>query len=624
MATYTSSTFSTDNQFIKYRVQATTNSENVVNSTTNVTFKIQVWRTNTGYTTYGAGTAYLQVGGSTYTASITASQKFTYNSYTTVLTKTLDVARGEIGNDSTYAKAKVNHDRFSSSYQGYTFNFPAINRFALITASTNFTDEGTPSITYTNPAGTELVTGLKARITWNDGANYSAWTTLNDEGGTSNLTLTTAERNSMLAACSTSNSLAVKYDLQSTMDSTDYHHYADATMSVINADPTPGTLTYKDTNAATVAITGSNQRIVQLHSTLVINTTASTAKKQATITSYSLNINGNDYTPDSSRNVTFTNPNVAGTYPATMTTTDSRGNTATAVINIPILQYSNPSIVSYSLTREGNFYDSTIINVTGSVASIDGHNTMTITEKHRVRGTSTWSTATTLQNGVDKTLTLSNTSEWEVMITVTDAFTSYSYTATVGKGIPLMFWDNKRSSVSINGFPTENNQLFVGGNVVASKSSGEPSIRAYRSDTDVGVELQVDADGEQAGVYSDTFEGYLVHSDLSQQVYVGEKPFGGFTLWEGSLKTGSFNAPWGYNVYVVEVDITNNASRYTGAVIPACWILEDTTRQYCVTDEAKYLVFTVQRTNISGEQRVVVTFVSCTGTGGIRKLFGIN
>ena len=468
MATYTSSTFSTDNQYIKYRVQATTNSENVVNSTTNVTFKIQVWRTNTGYTTYGAGTAYLQVGGSTYTASITASQKFTYNSYTTVLTKTLDVARGELGNDSTYAKARVTHDRFSSSYQGYTFNFPAINRFALITASTNFTDEGTPSITYTNPAGTELVTGLKARITWNDGANYSAWTTLNDEGGTSNLTLTTAERNSMLAACSTSNSLAVQYDLQSTMDSTDYHHYADATMSVINADPTPGTLTYKDTNAATVAITGSNQRIVQLHSTLVINTTASTAKKQATITSYSLNINGNDYTPDSSRNVTFTNPNVAGTYPATMTTTDSRGNTSTAVINIPILQYSNPSIVSYSLAREGNFYDSTIINVTGSVASIDGHNTMTITEKHRVRGTGTWSTATTLQNGVDTTLTLSNTSEWEVMITVTDAFTSYSYTATVGKGIPLMFWDNKRSSVSVNGFPDADNQFYVGGDIKAT------------------------------------------------------------------------------------------------------------------------------------------------------------
>lgn len=468
MATYTSSTFTTDNQYIKYRVQATTNSENVANSTTNVTFKIQVWRTNTGYTTYGAGTAYLQVGGSTYTASITASQKFTYNSYTTVLTKTLDVARGEIGNDSTYVKAKITHDRFSSSYQGYTFNFPAINRFALITASTNFTDEGTPSITYTNPAGTELVTGLKARITWDDGANYSAWTTLNDEGGTSELTLTTAERNSMLAACSTSNSLAVKYDLQSTMDSTDYHHYADATMSVINANPTPGTLTYKDTNAATVAITGSNQRIVQLHSTLVINTTASTAKKQATITSYSLNINGNDYTPDSSRNVTFTNPNVAGTYPATMTTTDSRGNTSTAVINIPILQYSNPSIVSYSLAREGNFYDSTIINVTGSVASIDGHNTMTITEKHRVRGTSTWSTATTLQNGVDKTLTLSNTSEWEVMITVTDAFTSYSYTATVGKGIPLMFWDNKRSSVSVNGFPDADDQFYVGGDIKAT------------------------------------------------------------------------------------------------------------------------------------------------------------
>ena len=596
MATYTSSTFSTDNQYIKYRIQATTNSENVVNSTTNVTFKIQVWRTNSGYTTYGSGTAYLQVQQldgtyTTLTQSISSSQKFTYNSYTVVLTKTVDVPRGDIGNASNYVRARIVHDRFSSSYQGYTFNFPVINRFALITASTNFTDEGTPSITYTNPAGTELVTGLKARITWNDGANYSAWITLNDEGGTSDLTLTTAERNSMLAACSTSNSLAVKYDLQSTMDSTDYHHYADATMSVINADPTPGTLTYKDTNAATVAITGSNQRIVQLHSTLVINTTASTAKKQATITSYSLNINGNDYTPDSSRNVTFTNPNVAGTYPATMTTTDSRGNTATAVINIPILQYSNPSIVSYSLAREGNFYDSTIINVTGSVASIDGHNTMTITEKHRVRGTSTWSTATTLQNGVDKTLTLSNTSEWEVMITVTDAFTSYSYTATVGKGIPLMFWDNKRSSVSVNGFPDADNQLYVGGNV---KATGGLTL---------GTALPVTSGGTGAT------------SPINARANLG---LGCTQVFTGSMSSGSHTfEDAGYTALLVIARTTSSSSHNT-LVIPMMF-LGSSNNKFCIADDTDWVTFFLKVE--SGT--ITLTWDNRKTTGYIEKVYGI-
>jgi len=596
MATYTSSTFSTDNQYIKYRIQATTNSENVINSTTNVTFKIQVWRTNSGYTTYGTGTAYLQVKqlDGTYTTlsqSISSSQKFTYNSYTVVLTKTVDVPRGDVGNASNYVQAKITHQRFSSSYQGYTFNFPVINRFALITASTNFTDEGTPSITYTNPAGTELVTGLKARITWNNGANYSAWTTLNDEGGTSNLTLTTAERDSMLAACSTSNSLAVKYDLQSTMDSTDYHHYADATMSVINANPTPGTLTYKDTNAATVAITGSNQRIVQLHSTLVINTTASTAKKQATITSYSLNINGNDYTPDSSRNVTFTNPNVAGTYPATVTTTDSRGNTATAVINIPILQYSNPAIVSYSLAREGNFYDSTIINVTGSVASIDGHNTMTITEKHRVRGTSTWSTATTLQNGVDKTLTLSNTSEWEVMITVTDAFTSYSYTATVGKGIPLMFWDNKRASVSVNGFPDADNQFYVGGDI---KATGGLSL---------GTSLPVTSGGTGANNAS----GARTNLGL-----------GCTQVFTGSMSSGSQTfADAGYTALLVIARTTSSSSHNT-LVIPMTF-LDSSNNKFCIADDTDWVTFFLKVENST----ITLTWDNRKTTGYIEKVYGI-
>ena len=40
-----SSAMSTSNQYIKYRVKLTLNSQNVTNNTSNVTVEIQVWRT---------------------------------------------------------------------------------------------------------------------------------------------------------------------------------------------------------------------------------------------------------------------------------------------------------------------------------------------------------------------------------------------------------------------------------------------------------------------------------------------------------------------------------------------------------------------------------------------------
>lgn len=467
MATYTSSTFSTNNEYIKYRIQATVNSENIAASTNNVTFKVQVWRTNTGYTTYGNGTAYLTVGGTTYSASIGTDKKFSYKSYTTVLTKTLNVSRGEAGDATTYASSRIVHDRFSSSNQGYTFRFPTINRYALISTAPNYTDEENPTITYTNPAGTELVTDLKVRITWNGGQSATNYVSIPDEGGTYTIQLSAADRTAMLSACPNSNTLAVQFDLQSTMNGNQYHSYKDASMQVVNADPTSGAVTYQDTNTATVAITGDNQKIVQLHSTLQIHTAASTAKKSATIVSYNLNINGNDYTPDASGNVTFTNPNVTGIYTATVTTTDSRGNTSSATVDIEILEWSAPTAI-YSLGRVDNFYTNTILNVDGKISSVAGTNTLAITEKHRKVGDSSWSAATSVPDATDTTIQLDNLYDWEVLITVTDAFSSTQYITTVGRGIPIAFFDRKKHSLGVNGFPDADNQFYVGGSIKAT------------------------------------------------------------------------------------------------------------------------------------------------------------
>lgn len=161
-------------------------------------------------------------------------------------------------------------------------------------------------------------------------------------------------------------------------------------------------------------------------------------------------------------------------------------------------------------------------------------------------------------------------------------------------------------------------------NSKVSTSSGtanvSPKFRAYRSDSDVGVSLQVDADGERNGVYSETYEGYLIHSDLLQRIYIGEKLNGSTELWKGTLSSGSITFPATYDFYIIEGDITNNASRYTAAVIPKNIIDSGTGKQYCYADESKYITFTIGRT----DDTITLKIGSKTGTGGIRRIIGVN
>lgn len=357
-----------------------------------------------------------------------------------------------------------------------TETLPKINRYALLDSVESFTDEvgtnGYPTIVYSNPAGTSLTTGLKARITWNNGENYTNWVTLNDEGGTytfTSSTLTAANISSMLSACTTSNTLPIQFDIQSTMGGVDYHDYKDAVMTVVNADPTPQSLGYLDVNSTTVGKTGSSSIIVQGQSTLRIRTTPSTPQKSATIASYNLNINNTDYTPTISGGyvyVDIVNPSLSGTFVATMTTTDSRGNTAVATANV-IIQPWEPPIALFTLSRVNGFYTNTTLYVNASMSSVSNTNSMTIREQHRQSGSSTWSTATTVQNKTNTTISLDNSYAWEMQILVTDEYTTTTYGATVGKGIPILFVD-KKNSIGVNGYPDADNQIYVDGTVKAT------------------------------------------------------------------------------------------------------------------------------------------------------------
>lgn len=403
-------------------------------------------------------------------------------------TGTITIAHGSDGSKTVAmsARAKIYQNSWNCTGSG-SFALTKINRYAILGDVPNFTDEESPTVMFSNPAGTDMVTDLKIRLMWNsdnDATSYVDVPSADWGGGEIAIDLD-SYRTALRNSCPSSNTLAVKYDLMSTMDGVQYHDYKSAVMNIVNADPTSGAVTYKDTDAEAVAITGDDQVIVQLHSTLQIHTAASTPNKGASISSYKLTINGNDYIPDSSGNVSFVKPNVAGTYPAVVTTTDSRGNTSTASVDVPISGWAQPTAI-YSFERVQNFVtNEAILHVDGAISSVTG-STLKIQETHREKDTGSWSALADVPDNTDFTISnLDYQKEYELKIVVSDSFTradspqtNTEYFIGIGKGIPIAFIDTMRHSFAVNGIPDEDEQLFIGG-----------TAKLKPNETDAGVIL---------------------------------------------------------------------------------------------------------------------------------------
>lgn len=115
-----SQTMDTSNTYIKYRLKVVLNSQSIENNTSNITVSVQVWRTNTGYTTYGTGTCYATINGAGYTQSITSAQTITYNSYTELFTRTLNIVHDYNGSKTLQLSSYINHSQFTSSNQAWS------------------------------------------------------------------------------------------------------------------------------------------------------------------------------------------------------------------------------------------------------------------------------------------------------------------------------------------------------------------------------------------------------------------------------------------------------------------------------------------------------------------------
>ena len=461
----TSPYFSTSNQYILYDIHVDTLSQDIANNTSTIKVWVIAWRTNQGYQTYGNGYCIVNINGVEYYDTISPSQIISYESDTLMFERTVTIPHDADGKKTIYVSAYFDHERFSSSSQGFNVTLADIPRKANILNAPNFYDVDNPTLTYSNPAG-NVVTSLQACISLDNSTPTIAYRDISKTGANYTFNLTQAERNTLLAATPNSNTKAVYFIIKTVIAGVTYYSSLQRTFTVKDGLPTISGASYQDVNSSTTAITGDNTKIIQNKSSVTFNFTSLAAIKYATLASIAVTIDGvtrsATLSGSTATNVSlsFGVINSSSNVTANIALTDSRGNVKRSTLTVTMLEWSLPTASIY-LARKSNYYPETDIKVTANYASLGGNNTITIQYQYKETGSSSWSAAVTIQDGVLTTFTLDNTKSYDVKITVADLLGTTTYNKAIQIGIPILYIDRMLRSVGVGTLPDEVNMLAV-------------------------------------------------------------------------------------------------------------------------------------------------------------------
>lgn len=474
-----SSYFPTDNEYLFYQIITVENSTNIANNTSNITVRVEAWRTNNYTSDYG-GTMYCTINGTEYSNSWSWGERpISYNSDTVLFEKTVNVPHNADGNKTVSIGAKLDY-KWMSDYNYYNVSLTYIPRQANITGANNFNDEANPVLSYSNPAG-NAVTSLQACISLTGAAADVGYRDVSKTGSSYTFNLSANERNTLRNSIPNANSRTVKFILKTVIGGNTYYSSKDVTFSIINANPTIGSKSYKDNNSTITAITQNNQYIVQNKSTLYFNFSNLSAKKGSSLSSLAVTISGttkNASISGSSATLNWGALNASSNVTASMVLKDSRGNSASTSVTINVYSYNNPS-ANISLYRDSNYYDGTHLRVNASASSLGNHNYITsIVAKYKETSAGSytnWGSSNNSSLSLDRDF--DNTKAFNVQVTVTDRLVTTTYNLVLNKGIPIVYFDRKNRRVGINIFPTVD--LQVAGDAKAN-SWGSNSSRKIK------------------------------------------------------------------------------------------------------------------------------------------------
>lgn len=226
----------------------------------------------------------------------------------------------------------------------------------------------------------------------------------------------------------------------------------------------------------TTAVNPLNGLYVQSRSKVTVNVTAS-GKYGATITAYSITVNGVTYTANGATSGVL---NTSGTNTISVTVTDSRGFTSTSSTSITVQAYTAPTITSVNIFRSTSAKaadpSGTYItyNFYTTVASVNSNNAKKYGLQYRAQGASTWtstegtlsaytSTQTSIAHGSGN---ISTTTVYEARAYVKDSFqTVYSTIFTIPTAAVIMDFNTAGTGGGIGMYAQAAGQLDIGWNV---------------------------------------------------------------------------------------------------------------------------------------------------------------
>lgn len=380
--------------------------------------------------------------------------------------------------DTFNVNATIDGKKVGSIVASGSISLDRIARNATIVTANDFTDETNPTLTYSNPSSFACDVSIEFA-----GGSITRSSAISGASGSYTMQLTDSERTTLRNASKNSPTLKVTYALKTTIDGAAYYSRAERKMNVVDAAPELGAVSYEDTNAATVAVTGDKSRIVQNHSSLAVKVTTATAKKGATIASYTIAFGGVSKTVTSSGTVSLGAVDVSYSQALTVTATDSRGFTARQSVQVTVDDYSAPTAV-IDLHRLNNFEPTTYITAHARYSYLNSKNSVTITAKCKKAGEPGYGAPIALTDSVQSTVTCDRDSAYDFVVTIADKLESTEYNLTLGKGIPAFFIDTQKSSVGVNCLPSQSDVLQLGESAWLTAQGAYPVGAIYLSVTD--------------------------------------------------------------------------------------------------------------------------------------------
>ena len=443
--------------------------------------------------------------------------------------------------DTFNINATIDGSKVGSITASGSITLDRIARNATIVTANDFTDETNPTMTYSNPSSFSCDVSIEFA-----GGSITRSGAISGASGSYTMQLTDSERTTLRNASKNSPTLKVIYTLKTTIGGTAYYSRAERKMNVVDAAPELGEVSYEDTNAATVAVTGDKSRIVQNHSVLTVTIPTATAKKGATIASYEISFGGLSKKVQSAGAVSIGTVDVSYSQPLTVTVTDSRGFTASQSVQVTVDDYSSPTAV-IDLHRLNNFEPTTYITANARYSYLNGKNAVTISAKFKKAGESGYGAPIALTNSVQSTVTCDRDSAYDFVVTIADKLESTDYNLALGKGIPAFFIDVKKSSVGVNCLPSQSDVLQLGDLAWLTAQGAYPVGAIYLSVTDTNPAALFGGTWERIGGRfllgaDSTYAAGSTGGEASHKLTVDEMPRHNHTLDNYNTAAGNTTA----------------------------------------------------------------------------------